>query len=85
MPASARTLADGDSACVNVLACMCKEVRGGRPCRVVVRERARAHPSSSCHRHCVVASLQGGEARACCRRRREGEGAAEGVSPSGRG
>ena len=78
MPASAHTLADGESACVNALARMCKEVWGGHPGRVVVRERARAHPSSSCCRQCVIASSQGGKARVRRRRRREGEG--EGAS-----
>ena len=78
MPASTHTLADGESACVNTLACMCKEVWGGRPGRVVVRERARAHPSSLCCRHCIIASSQGGKARVHRRRRREGEG--EGAS-----
>ena len=78
MPASAHTLADGESACVNTLARMCKEVWGGRSGRVGVRERARVHPSSSCCHHCVIASSQGGKARARRRRRREGEG--EGAS-----
>ena len=57
MPASTHTLADGESACVNALARMCKEVWGGCPGRVVVRERARAHPSSvviGSLRHCRV-------------------------------
>ena len=56
MPASMHTLADGESVCVNMLARMCKEVWGGHPGRVVVRERARAHPSSSCCRHCVTSA-----------------------------
>ena len=29
MPASTHTLTDGDSVCVHVLACMCKQVGGG--------------------------------------------------------
>ena len=45
MPTSVHTLIDGDSACVNVLACMCKEVQGGQPCCIVVRERTRVHLS----------------------------------------
>ena len=64
MPVSVHTLADGESACVNTLVCMCKEVWGGCSGRVVVRERARVHPSSSCCHHCVIASLQGGKVRA---------------------
>ena len=74
MPVSVHTLADSESACVNTLTHMCKEVWGGCPGHVVVRERARAHPSSLCCRHCIIASSQGRKVRVHCRHHGEGEG-----------
>ena len=49
MPASTHTLADSESVCVNMLAHMCKEVWGGCPGHVVIRERARAHHQQTSH------------------------------------
>ena len=80
MPGFASECAYTESVCVNVLTRMCKEVWGGHPGCIVVRERARAHHdlSSLCCRHCVIALLQGRKVRACCCCCREGEG--EGAS-----